>query len=89
MNKLPLWRYIVIISVIVIAIIYSIPNFYGEVPAVQISSIENSQAIDNNLLNSINKILSENNLEPLGEIFNNNTLKLKFNDTERSSLEQT
>ena len=82
MNKLPLWRYIVIISVIVIAIIYSIPNFYGEVPAVQISSIENSQAIDNNLLNSINKILSENNLEPLGEIFNNNTLKLKFNDTD-------
>jgi preprotein translocase subunit SecD len=81
MNKIPLWRYIVIIFVVAIAIIYSVPNFYGEVPAVQISSIDNN-SIDNNIMLVVNKNLQDNNLNPLGEIFTNNTLKIKFSDTD-------
>jgi preprotein translocase subunit SecD len=81
MSKIPLWRYIVIVFVIIVASIYSIPNFYGEVPAIQISSIENT-AIANSTIDDIHKILQDNNLSPVGEIFANNTLKIKFNDTD-------
>ena len=55
MSKIPLWRYFVIVFVIIVASIYSIPNFYGEVPAIQISSIENT-AISNSTITDIHKI---------------------------------
>ena len=38
MNRYPLWKYIVIVVALVIGIVYTLPNFYGESPAVQVSS---------------------------------------------------
>ena len=36
MNKYPLWKYILVLIVMVIGFVYTLPNFYGEDPAVQI-----------------------------------------------------
>lgn len=38
MNRYPLWKYIVIVVALVIGLVYTLPNFYGESPAVQVSS---------------------------------------------------
>jgi len=38
MNRYPLWKNILIGLVLLFGLIYTLPNFYGEVPAVQISS---------------------------------------------------
>ena len=38
MNRYPLWKNILIGLVLVWGLIYTLPNFYGEVPAVQVSS---------------------------------------------------
>ena len=34
MNRYPLWKYIVILVALAIGIIYTLPNFFGEAPAV-------------------------------------------------------
>ena len=38
MNRYPLWKYIVILVALLIGVVYTMPNFYGESPAVQVSS---------------------------------------------------
>ena len=82
MTKYPLWKYLIIIVAVVIGLIYAIPNFYGEVPAVQISSSRSAAQIDTTSLASIEANLTSNDLTPVGEIFDGKTLKLKFTDTD-------
>ncbi len=38
MNRYPLWKYLTVLIAVVIGLLYTLPNFYGESPAVQISS---------------------------------------------------
>ena len=38
MNRYPLWKYATILVALVIGLIYTLPNFFGESPAVQVSS---------------------------------------------------
>ena len=38
MNRYPLWKYVVMLVALVIGLLYTLPNFFGEAPAVQISS---------------------------------------------------
>ena len=38
MNRYPLWKYLIIAAVFVWATLYTLPNFFGEAPAVQVSS---------------------------------------------------
>ena len=82
MTKYPLWKYLLITLSVIIGLIYTIPNFYSEVPAVQISNPHATSAIDTNMLSSIEANLASNDLTPSGEIFDGKMLKLKFNDTD-------
>ncbi len=36
-NQYPLWKYVIIVAVLAVGTLYSLPNLYGEDPAVQIS----------------------------------------------------
>ena len=38
MNRYPLWKYVLILFVLCMGVLYTVPNFFGESPAVQISS---------------------------------------------------
>jgi preprotein translocase subunit SecD len=82
MTKFPAWKYMLIIIGIIVGLVYTIPNFYGEVPAVQISSNSNSVTVNTDTLSLIEKTLTQNNLTPSGEIFSDHTLKIKFPDTD-------
>ena len=35
MNRFPTWKYILIAVVVLLAFVYTVPNFFGESPAVQ------------------------------------------------------
>lgn len=82
MTKYPLWKYLLIALAVIIGFLYTIPNFYGEVPAVQISSSTQSATLDTTTLASIEQNLNQNDIIPVGEVFDGKTLKLRFNDTE-------
>ena len=40
MNRYPLWKYILIAVALAIGLLYTLPNFFGEAPAVQVSSVK-------------------------------------------------
>jgi preprotein translocase subunit SecD len=67
---------------VAVGFIYTIPNFYGETPAVQISAKNSSTVLDNATLAIINEYLAGNQITPNGEIFDGKTLKLRFSDTD-------
>lgn len=82
MTKYPLWKYLIITIAVIIGLVYTIPNFYGEIPAVQISNPHASTPIDTGTLASVEANLTSNDITPVGEIFDGKTLKLKFTDTD-------
>ncbi len=57
MNKYPAWKYILIALVLVVSIIYTAPNLFGEVPAVQISGARASVKVDEAMRKSLDDAL--------------------------------
>lgn len=86
MNRYALWKYIVIGVVLLIAALYTLPNFYGESPAVQVSSGKSTVKIDETVLARVEKALADAQLKPNGVFFERgaqqNTVRVRFDPTE-------
>ena len=50
MNRYPLWKNAAVFIALMIGMLYTLPNFYGEVPAVQVSSVKATIKLDAALL---------------------------------------
>ena len=57
MNRFPLWKYVLIGITLVVAFLYTLPNFFGEVPAVQVSPVRTSEKVDTALLGQVESAL--------------------------------
>ena len=80
MNRYPLWKYIVIAVALVVGMLYTLPNFFPEVPAVQISSSKSAVKIDNALLGTIEDTLKSANIAYRGTELDPVGIKVRFND---------
>ncbi|MGC1816822.1 MAG: protein translocase subunit SecD [Casimicrobiaceae bacterium] len=80
MNRYPLWKYIVIAVALVVGMLYTLPNFFPEVPAVQISSSKSAIKIDNALLGTIEDTLKSANIAYRGTELDPVGIKVRFND---------
>ncbi|QDD02012.1 protein translocase subunit SecD [Candidatus Methylopumilus planktonicus] len=78
MNQYPKWKYGLVLVAIFIGLIYSIPNFFGESPAVQIMPTKSSEKLDLSILASIESSLKEANLPFDGIVQEPNGIKIKF-----------
>ncbi|MEY4295962.1 MAG: hypothetical protein RLY82_1650 [Pseudomonadota bacterium] len=59
MNRYPLWKYITIGVVLLISILYALPNLYGEAPAVQVSSLRSTSKVDLALMSKVEQTLKD------------------------------
>ena len=75
MNRYPLWKYIMIGIVLVIGLIYTLPNFYGESPAVQISSGKATVKVTEDTLSRVQTALANAKLNPNGVFSNRRSAK--------------
>ena len=86
MNRYPLWKYIVIVVALLIGIVYTLPNFYGESPAVQISSGKATVKVTEQTLSRVEDLLKEADLHPNGIFYEQgaqqNTIRVRFDTTE-------
>ncbi|MBU3583453.1 protein translocase subunit SecD [Polynucleobacter sp. 15G-AUS-farblos] len=86
MNRYPLWKYLVIAVALIIGGLYSIPNFYGEAPAVQVSSAKPTIKVDLATQSRVEKILADANIANTGIFFeaaaNVGSIKIRFNNTD-------
>ena len=82
MNRYPLWKYLLIAFTLVVGLVYTLPNFFGEVPAVQISPVRASAKADATTLKQIETALSLARLPFTAAEFSGNSLKLRFATTD-------
>ncbi|PMR74414.1 protein translocase subunit SecD [Billgrantia endophytica] len=57
LNRYPLWKYLLIVIVLLVGLVYSLPNLYPEDPSVQISSASGDATIDDSQLERIQESL--------------------------------
>ncbi|MDO9009517.1 MAG: protein translocase subunit SecD, partial [Thiobacillus sp.] len=78
MNRFPLWKYVLIGVTLVVAFLFTLPNFYGEVPAVQVSPVRSSEQVDTALLGRIESTLKAAGLATSGIELAGNSIKARF-----------
>ena len=81
MNRYPAWKYLVVLAAVLIGLIYSLPNLFGEDPAIQISATRTT-TVDTGTLTRVEEILRQANLPYTGTILDETGAKIRFADTE-------
>ncbi len=64
MNRYPVWKYAIIVIVLLVGLIYALPNFFGEAPAVQVSSAKSTIKVDASTQQRVDAALKAANLAP-------------------------
>ena len=82
MNRYPLWKYLLIAFTVVLAVIYSLPNLFGETPAVQVSTNRQSIIINSQTEAKVAAALKAANIPTDGMFVVVNSLKVRFKDAE-------
>jgi preprotein translocase subunit SecD len=82
MNRYPLWRYILIGITLVVAFLYALPNFFGELPAVQVSPVRTTEKVDTVLLGQVESLLKASNIAYSGVELSGNSIKARFASTD-------
>ena len=82
MQRYPVWRFVVIALAVLFGLIYTLPNLYGEVPAVQISSLKNTVKVDESLEERALAALKKAGITDLGALRDSVSVKIRFPNTD-------
>jgi preprotein translocase subunit SecD len=82
MNRYPLWKNILVIAVVLLGLIYTIPNFFGEAPAVQVTLAKSTAKLDPNLLSKVEAIFKQENIAFDGIFLDDRGVKARFANTD-------
>lgn len=82
MNRYALWKYLIIAVSLLLGLLYTLPNFYGESPAVQISPLRVSAITDTTLLQRVEDALKKADLGTVGILLEESSIKVRFADTD-------
>ncbi len=82
MNRYALWKYLVIAGVLVISALFTLPNFFGEAPAVQISSGKVTNKVDALTRQKVDEAIAAADLSPDMVTFDGNSIKARFKNTD-------
>ncbi|WP_373975212.1 protein translocase subunit SecD [Chitinibacter sp. SCUT-21] len=82
MNRYPLWKYILLVVTLVVATLYTLPNFFGESPAVQVSSARVTVKVTEAMVAQATQIATAAGVKPIDGYFEAGSVKLRFKDTD-------
>ena len=82
MNRYPAWKYVLIVVVLLIAALYTLPNFFGEAPAVQISSSKSTVKVDTTTLAKVEQALKGAGITADGITLEAGSIKARFGNTD-------
>ena len=82
MNRFPTWKYALIAFAILAAFLYTLPNFFGESPAVQVSSVKATVKVDAALMARVEDILKAANIPYTGALLEQTSVRVRFSDTD-------
>jgi preprotein translocase subunit SecD len=82
MNRYPIWVYATVVVAIVLGFLYTLPNFFGELPAVQVSSARATVKVDATTLQRVEEALKGGNVAHTGVQLDSNGVKVRLADTD-------
>ena len=82
MNRYPLWKNILVLVVLLLGLTYSIPNLFGESPAVQITTAKATSKLDPIMLGQVEAVLKQENIQYDGIFMDASGIKVRFADTD-------
>jgi len=82
MNRYPLWKYLIVVVSVLLGLVYALPNFYGESPAVQILPLRTTVKVDTVLLARVEDALRKDNIPTRGMLLETGGVKVRFADTD-------
>ena len=82
MNRYPLWKYLLVLVVFILGLVYTLPNFYGESPAVQVLPLRANLKADSALLQRVDDTLKAENLNAEGVALDPTSVKVRFNSAD-------
>ncbi len=82
MNRYPLWTYLLVLGALLMSVLYTMPNFFGEVPAVQVSPLKVTAKVDAAVMDKVEQTLKANGIALDGIFTDPNSIKVRFRDTD-------
>ena len=77
MNRYPVWKYAIIVIALLVGAIYTLPNFFGEAPAVQISSGKATVKVDSTTQARVEQALATAGIKPEAITLDPNSVKVR------------
>jgi preprotein translocase subunit SecD len=82
MNRYPWWKYALLGVALLVGLLYTLPNFYGEAPAVQVSAGKATVKVDNATVARVQQALQAANVNADFVQFDGNSVRARFADTD-------
>lgn len=82
MNRYPLWKYAILVVAVIVGFIYTLPNFFGEAPAVQVSSGKATVRVDDGVTERVRQALAEAGVPADFVQLDGNSVRARFADTD-------
>ncbi len=83
MNRYPVWKYAIIVIATLLGVIYTLPNFYGEAPAVQVSSGKATIKVDTQVLQKVEEALKAADLNADSIALEGGSVRARFGSTDQ------
>jgi preprotein translocase subunit SecD len=85
MNRYPVWKYAILVIVLLVGVLYTLPNFFGEAPAVQVSSAKSTVKVDTATLQRVETALQAAGVNADQVVLEGNSVRARF-DTPDTQL---
>ncbi len=82
MNRYPWWKYAILGVALLVGLLYTVPNFYGEAPAVQVSGGKSTVKVDASLVPRVQEVLKAAQINADFVQFDGNSVRARFADTD-------
>ncbi|MFX1679872.1 protein translocase subunit SecD [Mitsuaria sp. CC2] len=82
MNRYPLWKYALLVVALLVGLIYTLPNLFGEAPAVQVSSAKVVVKIDDAVRQRVEQAITQAGVTPDFVHLEGGSIRARFHDTD-------
>ena len=78
MNRYPVWKYVIIVIAMLVGSLYTLPNLFGESPAVQVSSGKATIKVDTSTLQKVEDVLKAAGTTPQSLALEGASIRARF-----------
>ncbi|MDR2164674.1 MAG: protein translocase subunit SecD [Zoogloeaceae bacterium] len=82
MNRYSLWKYVMVVAALLVGLLYTLPNFFGEAPAIQVSPNRATLKVDESIRARVETLLRAAKIEVDSAFLTENGLMVRLKDAD-------